>query len=343
MTPDPGRDGPGAAGSGSVGVRAVGSDLADAVGTGPGAQLRFSRAAILGVGMIGGSFAAALRERDLADVIVGYGPSQPPVADVAAPAHDDRPLTGDDLAVARDLRLIDHACRSVDEAVEGADLVVLAAPIPVLPELLRQVAGRLSPSALITDCASTKLTVLAAARASLGPQAARFVAAHPIAGSERSGPRAARADLFDGCKVMLCAQQWTAQDALIQATALWAALGAEVVPVDAHEHDRLYAELSHWPHVVAFALSAMVAEGEFAEAALRLSGAGLRDTTRIGASSPSLWADILLDNRAYVLDSAERFQRELDRLRAALMASDRDELVRALQIASQWRQRLPGV
>ncbi|MFT3804942.1 MAG: prephenate dehydrogenase/arogenate dehydrogenase family protein [Burkholderiaceae bacterium] len=292
-------------------------------GTAPSVDPHFERVAIIGVGMIGGSVAAAMRRRSLASRIVGFGP---------APSVED----------AVGLGLIDEGAERIDDAVAGADLIVLAAPIPALPDLLRRIAPSLSPRAVVTDCASTKQSVIAAARDALGARAGRFVAAHPIAGSERSGPGAARADLFDGCKLMLCATETTDADALATVTALWVALNAEVVPIDAARHDRLYAELSHWPHAVAFALSGAVADSEFADDALRFSGGGLRDTTRIGASSAELWADILLDNRAAALASADRFQRRLDRLRQALQHADRQALVDELTHASRWRQRLNG-
>lgn len=281
----------------------------------------FNRVAVLGLGLIGGSFAASVRERGLARRVAGY-----------APAPDG--------ARAIELGLIDEVCPSVAAAVAGADLVMLAAPIPQLPGLLSELSPLVCASMVITDCASTKRSVLAAARDALGAQAGRFVAGHPIAGSERSGPDAARAGLFDGCQFMLCPAPDTDADAQAAVRALWQALGANVVITDVDAHDRLYAELSHWPHAVAFALSAAVGCGQHADEALRFAGGGLRDTTRIGASSPTLWADILLDNRDAVLESAAAFDAQMTALLAALRDGRRDLLVQCLARGSNWRHKL---
>ena len=277
--------------------------------------------AVIGVGLIGGSLAAALRERGLAREVVGFGP----------PA---------DSKLALERGLIDVAASSLAEAVEHADLVMLAAPIPAIAELLRAMAAHLPAQAIVSDCASTKCSVLQAAERYLGAGGARFVAGHPIAGSEKSGPMAARADLFEGCQVMICPTRATDAAALARVEALWRDLGSNVVRMDAKDHDQLYGELSHWPHAVAFALSAAVASGTHADDALRFAGAGLRDTTRIGASSPELWADIMLDNRAAVLESARAFQLEIDALVDALDHGRRDELIDRLTAGSHWRRKV---
>lgn len=287
--------------------------------------LRLRRAAVLGVGLIGGSVAAGLRARGLAAEVVGYSPDE-------------------DARKASALGLLDRAAGSAREAVDGADLVVLAAPIPALAALFAEIRDHLAPDAVLTDCASTKGSTLAAARQALGSAFPRFVAAHPIAGGERHGPEAARAGLFDGCVAVICPDPETAPEALATVRSLWQGLGARVATMQAPEHDALFAEVSHWPHAVAFALCGAIGAGPRSEAALRFAGAGLRDTTRIGASSASLWADILLDNRGAVLACADAFERELAAIRAALAAGDRAALASRLEAASSWRRRLaaPG-
>lgn len=286
---------------------------------------RLRRAAVLGVGLIGGSVAAGLRQRGLAAEVVGYSP-------------------GDDARRALALGLLDRAAGDLAGAVDGADLVVLAAPIPALPGLLAQMRGRLAPDAVVTDCASTKRSVIAAAREHLGGDFPRFVAAHPIAGGERHGPDAARADLFEGCLAIVCPDAQAAPDALERVRATWTALGARLAPMDPVEHDELFAEVSHWPHAVAFALCGAIAAGERADAARRFAGAGLRDTTRIGASSAQLWADILVDNREAALRCARAFEAELQAIAGALAAGDRDALAARFEAASRWRRGLaaPG-
>ena len=283
------------------------------------------RAAILGVGLIGGSVAAGLRARGLAGEVVGYSP-------------------GEDARRAQELGLLDRAAASVAEAVDGADLVVLAAPIPALPGLLAQIRGRLSPEAVVTDCSSTKRSAIEAARSALGDAFPRFVAGHPIAGGERHGPDAARADLFDGCLAVLCPHPEVLPVALERVEALWAGLGARLARMEPAAHDELFAEVSHWPHAVAFALCAAIEAGPRADAARRFAGAGLRDTTRIGASSASLWADILIDNRDAVLECAGAFDRELRAIAEALEAGDRQALAERFERAARWRRSLaaPG-
>lgn len=290
-----------------------------------GEALHLRRAAVLGVGLIGGSVAAALRERRLADEVVGHSP-------------------GPDGPRALALGLIDRLAADPAQAVQGADLIVLAAPIPTLPGLFAAIREHLDADAVLTDCASTKRSAIAAARAALGDAFARFVPGHPIAGAERHGPDAARADLFQARAAVLCPQPETAPQALQRVHTLWAALRARVVEMDAAEHDALFAEVSHWPHAVAFALCGAIAAGPRAEPARRFAGAGLRDTTRIGASSAQLWADILLDNRDAVLRCAGDFERELRAISDALAAGDRQALVERFEAASRWRRGLaaPG-
>lgn len=279
------------------------------------------RVAIIGTGMIGSSVAGALRARGLATRLIGYAP-------------------GDDAHLARAAGLLDEVAASVADACAGADLIVLANPVPTMPEVFRQVAAADAPQALITDCASTKTSVIAAARAALGPAFERYVPGHPIAGSERSGPGAARADLFDGRLWLLCPVDESQRRLGLRLAGWLAALGARVQTMDANEHDALFAEFSHWPHALIFAQCAAVAQGGHAQLAAEFSGAGLRDTTRIGASSAQLWADIVLDNRSEVLACARRFEASLDAMVAAIDAADREQLVALFETASGWRRQV---
>jgi prephenate dehydrogenase len=284
----------------------------------------FQRAAILGVGLIGGSVAAALRERRIARHVVGLDPR--------------------DAATALQLGLIDSVAPSLHDAVKGADLVVLAAPIAGNAALLRGLgelpAGTIAADVAITDVSSTKSSIVAAARESLGALLPRFVAAHPIAGSERSGASAASAALFDNALVLLCPDASSAPDATERVEAMWRSLGARTARMASAHHDELFATVSHWPHAVAFALAAAVGQGPLADDARRYSGAGLRDTTRVGASSPELWADILLDNRDASLRAARAFTQEVAAIERALDDGNRAALVEALARGARWRRSL---
>lgn len=277
--------------------------------------------AILGVGLIGGSLAAALSRAKAGWQLAGYSP-------------------GDDAQLARALGHLDIACASVGEAVEGAAFVVVAAPVPTMPALFAQMREALDAQAVVTDCGSTKRSVIEGARAGLGDAFLRFVPGHPIAGSERSGAQAADPDLFRGRRWLLCPVDATPAQHCEAVTRLLEPTGAKVERLDPLLHDRIFADASHWPHAVAFALSAAIAGHELAESALEYSGAGLRDTTRVGASSPTLWADILLDNREACLDSAQRFGDCIEEIRTALRDGDRETLVRIFSTASRWRSRL---
>lgn len=279
------------------------------------------RLAILGVGLIGASLAAALKRAGAVAQVAGYSPN-------------------DDARVARALGHLDVACDSVAEAVAGASFVVLAAPVTAMPELFAQLRDALEPQAIVTDCGSTKRSVIDAARRALGEAFLRYVPGHPIAGSEHSGPQAADPDLFRDRRWLLCPVDTTPQQHCEAVKRLLETVGAQVSTLDPVLHDRVFAEVSHWPHAVAFGLSAAIAGGELAEQALEFSGAGLRDTTRVGASSPAMWADILLDNRDACLASAARYRATNEAIVAALEARDREALVSVFSAASRWRNRL---
>jgi len=277
--------------------------------------------AILGVGLIGGSLAAALRRAGTVAQIAGYSP-------------------GDDARVARALGYIDVACGSVGETVTDASFVVLAAPVTAMPDLFAQIRPALDVHAIVTDCGSTKRSVIDAARRELGDAFMRYVPGHPIAGSEHSGPQAADPDLFRGRRWLLCPLDSTPKQHCEAVARLLEPTGAQIATLDPLLHDRIFAEVSHWPHAVAFGLSAAIAGADLAERALEYSGAGLRDTTRVGASSPAMWADILLDNRDACLASAARFRACNDAIIGALEAGDRERLMEVFATGSRWRNRL---
>ena len=277
------------------------------------------RITIVGAGLIGASVALALRRALPACRIVGVDPD-PTVRAALVPAIADE--TTDDLAV----------------GLRDAQLVFVACPVGAMPGVFETIARVAPANCLVTDCGSTKSSVAVAAEAAFGADSPRFIAGHPIAGSAGSGPAAARADLFDGRIWLLCPAGPAQQQAALRLGELLGRLGARVESIHPAAHDAMFAEFSHWPHAVAFTLCAAIADGAFAEAARHFSGAGLRDTTRIGASSPGLWAGILLDNRESALASARRFREKLDMLESALEASDRGALESLFAAASRWRQ-----
>lgn len=275
----------------------------------------FEKAAILGLGFMGASLAQAIKKNRLARLIAASS------------------LNKDDLDWALAQGLVD-AAENNENAVRGADLVVLAAPPRAFASIFAEIAPVLPPQALITDLASTKEGVLAQAKACLGTHFPRFVAAHPLAGSERFGARAAKADLFLGAKIFLCPDPSTEKEALEQARSFWQALGAKCEIMEAARHDEVMGWVSHLPQVLVFAYLASLA-GE--EKALRWAGKGFSDFTRLGASSPELWADIALANRQNLETSLGRLMGVLEKIKGCLDAGDTLELAQIFALGRKAR------
>jgi len=261
------------------------------------------RLAIVGVGLLGGSLARAVRAHALAREIVGIG----------------RDL-GRMQAALRDGAL-DRATTDVADGVAGADRIVLAAPVLTNETLLARVWPAAPAGAVVTDVGSTKQGIVAAAeRLGAGRRDVSFVGSHPMAGSERAGYAAARVDLYRGATVVLTPTEATDAAAAKSVGELWSALGARVVVLDPAAHDRAVAAVSHLPHVAAWALVDAVMA--FEPDALQIAGRGFRDTTRIAASDPDMWREILVDNREAVGASLQAFRRALDAIEALVGAGD---------------------
>ncbi|TCJ11728.1 prephenate dehydrogenase/arogenate dehydrogenase family protein [Parasulfuritortus cantonensis] len=279
------------------------------------------RLAVLGVGLIGGSLAAAAKRAGVVRQVVGYGRSR------------------DNLAEALALGLIDEVADSPEAAVTGADLVLLALPVGAMAAVFGRIAPHLGPDTLVTDAGSTKQDVIAAARAGLGAGAARFVPGHPIAGAEKSGAAAARADLYVGRNVILTPLRENAATAVTTVAELWRACGARVGEMGAAEHDRIFAAVSHLPHLAAFALVDELAGRPEAELYFRHAGSGFRDFTRIAGSSPVMWRDIALANRQALVAELDAYLSRLSAYRDALGAGDTDTLMQSFTRASAARSR----
>jgi prephenate dehydrogenase len=263
--------------------------------------------ALIGTGLIGGSFALALKQAGAVREVVGVG-------------RDPARLT-----VARELGLID---RVADWSQAGkADCVLLALPVGETESVLRQLAPHLKSGAIVTDTGSTKATVVAAARTALGARFADFVPGHPIAGSEQSGPAAAHADLYQGKRVVLTPQPETRAAAVATVRALWEAAGAQVELLDAAQHDRVFAAVSHLPHLAAYALVDELARRPDGDRFFRFAASGFRDFTRIAGSSPEMWRDIALANRPALLAELDAYVVALQAVRAAVSAEDADALL----------------
>jgi prephenate dehydrogenase len=259
---------------------------------------------IVGVGLIGGSFALALKKAGAAQSIVGMGRS--PQA----------------LARALELGIIDAATDSPQQAMRGADLVLIAAPVAQTGTILAALLPWLEEGTVVTDAGSTKSDVVAAARAALGARVRQFVPGHPIAGRESNGPDAALAELYRGKKAVLTPLPENAADAVERVAAAWRACGAIIHQLSAQEHDKVFAAVSHLPHLLAYALVDDIAAKPHAALLFQYAASGFRDFTRIAGSSPEMWRDISLANRDALLGELDAYLAQLTSLRAKLAAGD---------------------
>jgi prephenate dehydrogenase len=264
----------------------------------------FKQILIVGVGLIGSSFALGLR--------AAHGPLRVLGMD-RDPSH---------LAQAQQLGIIDAACDDWEQAMRGTELVVLAAPVAQTGAILRALAPHLQSGTLITDTGSTKADVVAAARAALGEKIACFIPGHPIAGREKNGPQAALADLYRNKKAVLtpCAENAAAD--VEKVARAWRACGAIVHFLTPEQHDLIFAAVSHLPHLLAYALVDDIAHKPHADLLFQYAASGFRDFTRIAGSSPEMWRDISLANQGALLNELDAYIIQLGRVRSQLAARD---------------------
>lgn len=287
--------------------------------------MMFKRVAVFGVGLIGGSFALALKRAGAVQEVVGAGRKRETLEQALA------------------LGLIDRMALQAEDALAGSDLVLIAAPVAQTGNILRSIAPHLEASTIVTDAGSTKSDVIAAARVALGDKIAQFVPGHPIAGREVHGPQSALADLYQHKRVILTPlpeNNAASVSAVIQA---WQACGAQVDTLSAVQHDAVLAAVSHLPHLLAYALVAQIARAEDAQLKFGLASGGFRDFTRIAASSPEMWRDIALANRDALLGELETYQKMLEHLHGLIERSDATGLEKLFALASEKRLSLGRV
>jgi prephenate dehydrogenase len=268
---------------------------------------RIDKLVVIGVGLIGGSFAMALKVAGCAGTVTGVGRRR------------------NNLEEAENLGIIDHFVTLDGDwvaEVAMADVVLLATPVAQYPALFRAMAPRLGPHTVVTDTGSTKQDVIIAARAILGDSLPRFVPGHPIAGTEKSGASAAFSSLYADRSVVLTPLPETDPLALATVAMAWQACGGRVRTLDAGVHDRIFAAVSHLPHLLSFTLVDELAARPNAEDLFRFAASGFRDFTRIAASSPEMWRDIVLANRGALRTEIAAFRAHLDRVAAMVEAGD---------------------
>ncbi len=276
---------------------------------------------IIGVGLIGGSLARALRDVGVCEEVVGSS---------RHPEHLERAV---------ELGVIDRYDTDPARAVEGAVMVVVAVPLGSMAAVFRAMAPGLAPDAIITDVGSAKGNVVEAARDAFGRMPPRLVPGHPIAGTERSGVEASFSTLFRRRRVILTPTADTEQDALNRVRAMWEYTGAEVVEMEPAHHDEVLAATSHLPHLLAYGLVDALARMEDRVEIFRYAAGGFRDFTRIASSDPVMWHDICLANREAILDVLGRFQDDLDKLTLAIRDNDSAFIKEVFERAKAARDR----
>jgi prephenate dehydrogenase len=277
---------------------------------------------VIGAGLIGGSFALALKRKGLVERVTGVGRGRA------------------NLEHALKLGIIDAIGESMAAAVKEADLVLAAIPVGAMPALFRELAEALPAHAILTDAGSTKQDVIAAARAALGGKIGQFIPGHPIAGAETNGAGAAHAHLFEGKPVILTPLPENRPADVDRVEGLWMACTARVARMNEKEHDRVFAAVSHLPHLAAFALMEELAERPDADTFFHFAGSGFRDFTRIAGSHPEMWRDIALANRDALLVELDTYIDKLEVIRSLIESRDgqslEDLFARARQARHNW-------
>lgn len=281
----------------------------------------FNQLGVIGCGLMGGSFALALKQAGLVDRVVGYSKS---------------PST---VEKARRMGAIDVGAESALLAVSGSDIVLIAVPVAATERMLQAIRHLVSPTTLIMDVGSTKLDVVNAAQSVLKEGARSFVPAHPIAGKELSGIDHAEARLYAGRQVILTPTPQTDPVMLQKATDVWAAIGCQVLKMRPENHDAAFAAVSHLPHLLAFAFFSAVSSQPAGKDFLQLAGPGFRDFTRIAASDPHVWRDVLIANRDEVMRQSQLFRKVLDELESAMREGNAEALEDRIREISQARAR----
>ncbi|MBQ1766582.1 MAG: prephenate dehydrogenase/arogenate dehydrogenase family protein [Aquincola sp.] len=279
----------------------------------------FQQLGLIGCGLMGGSFALALKRAGLVKHVVGYSKS---------PSTTER---------ARRAGVIDTAAESALLAVAGSDIVLLAVPVAATESTFKAIRHLVEPEVLFMDVGSTKRDVVEAARRALKERIGSFVPAHPIAGKEKAGVNHADADLYTGRQVILTPLPQTDALLLQKAADTWAAIGAQVIRMSPDSHDAALAAVSHLPHLLAFAFYNAVAKQPGGEEFLSLAGPGFRDFTRIAASDPTIWRDILLANREETLKQSMRFRHALEALELVMRSGNAEALEDLIRSASDGR------
>ena len=281
-----------------------------------------NRLAVIGVGLIGGSLALSLKSKGAVNEVVGYSRSDE--------ARQE----------ALSLGIIDKAADSIAEAVVDADVVFVAVPMGAMASVFAEMSEHIRPEAIITDGGSAKAQVVSSAREALGDKFKQFVPGHPIAGTEKSGPAAAFATLYENHRIVLTPVSETDSAATAKIKMMWQLTGAEVFEMNVEHHDTVLAATSHLPHVLAFNLVGMLAQRDDCDEVLRYAAGGFRDFSRIASSDAVMWRDICLGNKQAILDLLDEFHQGINKIEQAIKEDEGEDLVRLLYTSDAADARL---
>ncbi|GLP98550.1 prephenate dehydrogenase [Methylophaga thalassica] len=278
-----------------------------------------NRLAVIGVGLIGGSLALSLKSKGAVNEVIGYSRSENARQEALA------------------LGVIDKAADSIAEAVAEADVIFVAVPMGAMAAVFADMSEHIRPEAIITDGGSAKAQVVLAAREALGNNFKQFVPGHPIAGTEKSGPSAAFATLYEDHRVVLTPVSDTDTAATAKIKAMWQLTGAEVFEMDVEHHDTVLAATSHLPHVLAFNLVGMLAQRDDCDEVLRYAAGGFRDFSRIASSDAVMWRDICLGNKQAILDLLDEYHQGINKIEQAIKEEDGEYLIEVFARAKKAR------
>lgn len=278
-----------------------------------------NRLAVIGIGLIGGSLALSLKSKGAVNEVIGYSRSENARQEALA------------------LGVIDKAADSIAEAVAEADVIFVAVPMGAMAAVFADMSEHIRPEAIITDGGSAKAQVVLAAREALGNNFKQFVPGHPIAGTEKSGPSAAFATLYENHRVVLTPLSDTDTAATAKIKAMWQLTGAEVFEMDVEHHDTVLAATSHLPHVLAFNLVGMLAQRDDCDEVLRYAAGGFRDFSRIASSDAVMWRDICLGNKQAILDLLDEYHQGINKIEQAIKEEDGEYLIEVFARAKKAR------
>lgn len=264
--------------------------------------------AIIGMGLIGGSLAQALKKAGYVEEVTGF---------------TRRP---EQLQSAVDLGILDFGAVSISQAIDSADMIILSAPVAAMKEIFIKIAESVSKDAVITDVGSVKQSIIADARKALGAHFKNFVPGHPIAGAELSGHEASYAEMFADHRVVLTPVEETSRQAVDKVNEMWIAAGAQVIEMDANSHDEIFAACSHVPHLLAYALVDSLIRRDDHETIFKFAAGGFRDFTRIASSDPVMWRDICAGNKEAIVRVLKQYRNDLDRLIDLIAENNSEEL-----------------